>query len=108
MKIKAGTTKLNKKKVSKRIEKKKKRSEIRIKKINKKITFAELVGNYPESKEILMKKGLHCISCHMAMHETIEQGALMHGLDPDKLVKELNKRLGLKIKSKSKINQNIE
>ena len=63
----------------------------RKKAIAKSMTFGEIMEKNPKAGEILMNKGLHCIGCHMAMYETLEQGALMHGLNPDKLVKELNK-----------------
>ena len=58
--------------------------------ISKEMTFAEIMGKNPEAGMVLMNKGMHCIGCGMAMMETLEQGALVHGLDPDKLVKELN------------------
>jgi len=29
----------------------------------------------------------------MAMFETLEQGAIMHGINPNKLVEELNKKI---------------
>jgi len=48
---------------------------------------------YPEAAEILMNKGMHCIGCGMAMFETLEQGAMVHGLDADELVNEINKKL---------------
>lgn len=63
------------------------------KKISKKMTFAQIMGKNPDSIEILIKKGMHCIGCPAAMQETLEQGAVMHGLDPDKLVEEINKKL---------------
>ena len=34
-----------------------------------------------------------CMGCPMAMQETIEQGALAHGIDPKKLVEELNNKI---------------
>jgi len=68
---------------------KKRKKEI---KIEKSMTFAEILKNKPEAGRILMKKGFHCIGCPMALRETLEQGALMHGIDVDKLVKELNKK----------------
>ncbi len=58
--------------------------------VTKDMTFAEILNSNPKAANILMKKGMHCIVCGMAMHETLEQGALMHGLNPDKLVKEIN------------------
>ncbi|MFC1800756.1 DUF1858 domain-containing protein [Nanoarchaeota archaeon] len=62
-------------------------------KITKDMTFAELLQKYPETAEILMKRGFHCIGCHMAATETIEQGAKAHGIsddDVDSMIKEMN------------------
>ena len=60
-------------------------------KINKKMSFAEILEKKPEAASILMEKGMHCFGCPMAMQETLEQGACAHGLDADEIVKELNK-----------------
>ncbi|HNT30200.1 MAG TPA: hypothetical protein PKL83_04590 [bacterium] len=41
----------------------------------------------------MMRHGLHCIGCHVATWESLEQGALAHGLAPEKveaMVKEIN------------------
>lgn len=62
-------------------------------KITKSMTFAEIAEKSPESIKILSGKGMHCIGCPMAMQETLEQGAMAHGLDADALLKELNKKL---------------
>lgn len=62
--------------------------------VSKNMLFADLLQKYPESYEFLLKKNLHCIGCGMAAYETLEQGAIMHGMNPDKLVSELNKHLG--------------
>ena len=62
-------------------------------KITKHMPLGDVAMQYPESGEIFFKYGLHCIGCHVAMFETIEQGALAHGLtqkDVDKLVQDLN------------------
>jgi hybrid cluster-associated redox disulfide protein len=59
-------------------------------KIKKDLTFYELINEFPKAAEFLMEKGLMCGGCPMAQLETIEQGALAHGLDPKKLIKELN------------------
>jgi hybrid cluster-associated redox disulfide protein len=61
--------------------------------INKKMTFAEIINKNPGAVEILMARGLHCVGCGMAFQETLEQGAIMHGINPDKLVKELNRKI---------------
>lgn len=62
-------------------------------KITKNMSFAELMEKSPESREVLFNNGMHCIGCSMAMSETLEEGAMAHGLDPDKLVEEINKAL---------------
>jgi len=62
-------------------------------KITKDMTLGELVAKHPETAEIMFRHGLHCIGCHMAAHETIEQGAAAHGMDGKaigKMLKELN------------------
>ncbi len=64
-----------------------------MKKIKKDMSFSEVLDKYPEAGEILLKKGLGCIGCPMAMMETIEEGCIAHGLNPDKIVDELNKKI---------------
>lgn len=67
-----------------------------MKKINKKMSFADILNEYPEAGELLMEEGLHCIGCPMAMMETLEEGCKAHGLDPDKLTKKINKKISKK------------
>ena len=43
-----------------------------------------------------MQHGLHCIGCMASSAETIEQGALAHGMkkkDIEKLIKDLNSKV---------------
>lgn len=60
------------------------------KKITKDMTFGQVLKDYPQVAPIFMKFGMHCIGCHIAISETIEQGAVAHGVEVDDLVKELN------------------
>ena len=62
-------------------------------KISKEMTFAEIVQFYPETIPILLKKGMACIGCPMAMQESLEVGARAHGLNVENLVEELNKKI---------------
>ena len=62
-------------------------------KITKHMLLGDVVQQYPKTAEVFLKYGLHCIGCHVAAFETIEQGAMAHGLaaeDIDKLIKDLN------------------
>ncbi|MBN2479429.1 MAG: DUF1858 domain-containing protein [Parachlamydiales bacterium] len=62
-------------------------------KINKNMSIGEIVSKFPESVDILMKYGLHCMGCSVATFETLEQGSMAHGIygkDFDKMLNELN------------------
>jgi len=72
------------------------------KKINKKMSFAEVMETDEDVAMTLMEKGMHCCGCPLAMQESLEQGALAHGMNPDELVEELNKKLEEKNKKNKK------
>ncbi len=44
----------------------------------------------PNSAEILMSYGMHCLGCAMAHGETIEQAVNAHGNDLEELLAKLN------------------
>ena len=48
--------------------------------ITKTMTFGELLAEYPQAGRVLAAKGLHCIGCHIAVSESVEDGARVHGL----------------------------
>ena len=39
---------------------------------------------------LLLNIGMHCLGCPSSQMETIEVAAMVHGLDPDDLVVEIN------------------
>lgn len=51
--------------------------------------IGDVVNKYPETAEILMRWGMHCIGCHVAATESIGQGAAAHGLDKQQIAKML-------------------
>ncbi|AWZ49716.1 DUF1858 domain-containing protein [Hathewaya limosa] len=59
-------------------------------KINKDMTIGEIVREYPETIEVLMGFGMGCVGCPSAQAETIEEAAMVHGMDLDELIKALN------------------
>ena len=61
--------------------------------ITKEMNFAEVLEKYPQTADIMMKHGLHCIGCHIAAYESIEQGCMAHGMgeeDLKKMIDEMN------------------
>lgn len=59
--------------------------------ITKDMTIGELVKTYPNKVEILLNFGMGCVGCPSAQAETIEEAAIVHGLDLGKLLEALNK-----------------
>ena len=59
-------------------------------KITKDMGLIEIVQNYPETIEVFQKYGLGCLGCAAARFENLEAGAKVHGIDPDKMVEDLN------------------
>ena len=44
------------------------------------------VGTVP----IFLENGMHCLGCPSAQGESLEDACIAHGIDPEKLVKDLN------------------
>ena len=40
---------------------------------------------------ILMAAGMHCVGCPSSAGETIEEAAMVHGINPDELLVNINK-----------------
>ncbi|MCK7504624.1 MAG: DUF1858 domain-containing protein [Desulfobacterales bacterium] len=59
-------------------------------KVTKDMSIIEIVQNYPESLEVFAKYGLGCVGCAAARFENLEAGAKVHGIDPEKLVNDIN------------------
>ena len=62
-------------------------------KIKKDMTFNEVLRSYPDTVKVFRKYGMNCFGCLGAEAESIEYGALAHGVDMDKLLEDLNKAL---------------
>jgi hybrid cluster-associated redox disulfide protein len=59
-------------------------------KITKNMTFHQVLQMSPEVAKVLGKYNLGCIGCMGAMKETLEQGAIAHGLDVNDILRDLN------------------
>ncbi len=47
----------------------------------------------------LMKAGMHCVGCPSAQGETLAEAGLVHGMEVDNLVNEINAYLASKTKA---------
>ena len=61
--------------------------------IKKDMPIGDVVTKHPETIEVFLKHGLHCIGCHVAAYESLEEGAKAHGIDAKKLLEDLNKAI---------------
>lgn len=69
--------------------------------IHKDLTIDEVISRFPETYEVLLGYGLHCIGCYVSAYETLEEGLMTHGFDKKeigKIISELNKVIGPKKK----------
>lgn len=62
--------------------------------VSKETTIGELLRIDPNCAAILMRMGMHCIGCPSSQMESLEEAAMVHGLDADVLVKQINDFLG--------------
>src|SRR3989338_5214633 len=57
------------------------------------MTIGDVVEKYPETAEVMLGYGLHCVGCAVNPYETIEQGAMGHGMSKetiDSLLADIN------------------
>ena len=53
--------------------------------LSKTMTFGDLMNECPEASQVLVSRGLHCVGCHIAFSESIEDGARVHGLSDQEI-----------------------
>ena len=58
--------------------------------ISKNTTIDELLTVFPAAAPILMEIGMHCLGCPSAQMESLEEAAMVHGIDADLLVEKIN------------------
>ena len=59
-------------------------------KVTKDMAILDIAQQYPEAIEVFARYGHGCIGCAAARFENLEAGAKVHGIDPDKMVEDLN------------------
>ncbi|MDO4554077.1 MAG: DUF1858 domain-containing protein [Lachnospiraceae bacterium] len=59
--------------------------------ITKQTMIGELLTMSDSVAPVLMAIGMHCLGCPSSQMETIEQAAMVHGVNPDELVSILNR-----------------
>lgn len=63
-------------------------------KITKDMTIGQALQADQNIIPVLLDIGMHCLGCPSAQGETLEEAAMVHGLDPDDLMKKIEEVTG--------------
>lgn len=58
--------------------------------ITGKTTIGEVLNIKPEAAPALLEMGMHCLGCPSAQMETLEEAAMVHGVEVDQLLAKMN------------------
>ena len=62
--------------------------------VTKDMLIGELLQLDIDTAQILMGAGMHCVGCPSSQMESLEEAAMVHGMDADLLVQQINDFLG--------------
>ena len=68
-------------------------TEVLIMEITKNSIIGDVLDNHPETAQIFLSIGMHCLGCPASRGETIEEACMVHGADADALVEAINTAL---------------
>lgn len=66
-------------------------------KVTKNTNIGKLTHEHPDTAEVLLSYGLHCVGCMASAFDTIEAGAKVHGME-DSEIEEMILRLNEVVK----------
>ncbi|MBQ9412856.1 MAG: DUF1858 domain-containing protein [Oscillospiraceae bacterium] len=58
--------------------------------LTKDTIISDVMMTAPETAPLFQAIGMHCLGCAMATGESIEEACMVHGVDPDEFLKNLN------------------
>ncbi len=54
--------------------------------ITRDMTIGEILSSNPDVAPVLLDAGMHCLGCPSSQAETLEEAAMVHGIDIDALM----------------------
>jgi len=63
-------------------------------KITKDMTIAEAISINQDIIPVLLDIGMHCLGCPASQAETLEEAAMVHGLEPEDLMARIEAVVG--------------
>lgn len=64
--------------------------------VTKDTIIIDVLNMDPGTEKFFLAIGMHCLRCPSASGETIEQACMVHGVDADKLIEDINEYLNSK------------
>lgn len=61
--------------------------------VTKQTIIGEILDMDESTAPFFLAMGMHCLGCPSSRGETLEQACMVHGVDPDELVKKLNEHM---------------
>ena len=61
--------------------------------VSKETLIGEIVRDHPESIEVLLGIGMHCLGCPASQAETLEEACMVHMIPVDDVVKAINDKI---------------
>ena len=58
--------------------------------VTKDMTIVEILSINLNVAPVFYAMGMHCLGCPASQGETLEEAAWVHGVDPDRIEKEIN------------------
>ena len=59
--------------------------------ITKEMTIGEILSKNPDVAPVLLEAGMHCLGCPSAQGESLEEAAMVHGIDIGALMEAIEK-----------------
>lgn len=59
--------------------------------ITKNSIIGDVLDAYPQTAAVFMSIGMHCLGCPASRGESVADACMVHGVDADELIAEINK-----------------
>ena len=61
--------------------------------VTKDSIIGDVLDQYPETAQYFLEIGMHCLGCPSARNETVAQACMVHGVNADELIADINEFL---------------
>lgn len=61
--------------------------------VNNDTLVGEIVNTYPETIDVLLSAGMHCLGCPASQAESLADACAVHGLESSEIVEAVNAKI---------------